>query len=92
MTGTGFVLVTMPANSVHSAGAGNAASTGTTNNVFFDVTPPVISLVNPTTGSSDTTDTALNSRGYIDVSYSNTSSITAIRGSPFRGTASLCRA
>ncbi|MGA2255491.1 MAG: Ig-like domain-containing protein, partial [Thermoguttaceae bacterium] len=70
MTGTGLVVVTMPANSVHnSAGTGNTASTGPTNNVFFDNVPPVITLINPAAGSS-VTDAALNSLGYIDVSYS----------------------
>jgi len=82
MTGTGIVLVTMPANSVHNAaGMGNAAATGTTNSVFFDNVPPVITLIDPATGAN-VVDTALNSRGYIDVSYSasgvglNTGTIT----------------
>jgi len=70
MTGTGLVLLSIPAGSVHnSAGTGNTASTGTTNDVFFDNVPPVITLISPATGSS-VSDTELNARGYIDVSYS----------------------
>ena len=83
MTATGLVMLSVPAGAVHNAsGTVNAASTGTSNNVFYDIDPATEALYNPTAGSSLTT-AAINAQGYINVLYScqtgvglNTSTIT----------------
>ena len=83
MTGTGLVKLTLPAGLVHNAaGTGNAASTGSTNNVFYDINPATEALVNPAV-SSTVLASAINAQKYIIVSYSaqtgvglNTASIT----------------
>jgi len=70
MTATGLVKLSLPGGVVrNSAGVANTASTGAKNFVFYDIDPATEALSNPTAGSL-VVDTAINGRGYIDVSYS----------------------
>jgi hypothetical protein len=83
MSGSGRVQLSIAANTVHnSTGTGNAASTGTTNYVYYVIDAPSELLSNPAAGTS-VADTVMNPQGYIDVIYSaqvgigvNTATIT----------------
>ncbi len=69
MTATGRVQLSIAANTVHNAaGSGNAASTGTTNNVFYDITPPTELLVSPAAGATVPAAT-INAQHDIEVAY-----------------------
>jgi hypothetical protein len=70
MTATGRVQLSIAANTVHNAaGQGNAASTGPTNWVFYDINPPTATLENPAAGAAVLV-TTLNSQKYLDIAYS----------------------
>ena len=70
MTGTGRVQLSIAAGTVsNGSGEWNAASTGTANYIFYDITPPTETLVNPAAGAA-VVDTTINSQQYLEVAYS----------------------
>ncbi len=70
MTGTGRVQLSIVANTVHNAAnQANAASKGTANYLFYDITPPSELLVSPTAGAAEL-DATINNQHFLEVAYS----------------------